>query len=86
MEEPVQPDRAADLRTFLEKKRFVRKSQITDDNQSLLESGLIDSLAVMEITTYMEDAYGVQVDDDDLIPDNFDSIAAMAAYVERKIG
>jgi acyl carrier protein len=73
-----------DLRDFLTKNRLVRRGQAVSDDQSLLGSGIIDSLAVLEISTYITQAYDVQIDEDDLVPENFDSLAAMRSYIERK--
>lgn len=72
------------IRHFLIDSKLMRKGQVVTDEQSLLESGIIDSLAVLELSTYLAKTYGVEINEDDLIPENFDSLAAMKAYVERK--
>lgn len=54
------------------------------DSQSLVEAGLIDSLGVAELVAFIESRYGVVAADDELIPDNFDSIERVAAFVEKK--
>lgn len=56
---------------------------LTDD-LSLLEAGIIDSTGVLELVAVIEEKYGVQVDDSELVPENFDSLAKIAAFVERK--
>ena len=72
-----------DLRAFLVRKGYLNDHAVSE-NQSLLEDGLIDSLAVLELTSYLEETFGVQVSEDDLLPENFQSLAAMRAYVGRK--
>ena len=53
-----------------------------DDQASFLEQGILDSMGVMELVHFVEEAFGVKVADDDLTPDNFDSVERLAAYVE----
>ena len=54
------------------------------DDTSFLEEGIVDSQGVMELVLFVEDAFSVKVDDQEIIPDNFDSITNLAAYVRRK--
>ena len=54
------------------------------DEVSFLDQGIVDSMNVLELVTFIEDRYGVQVDDRDIVPDNFDSVSRLAAYVRRK--
>lgn len=51
--------------------------------ESLLESGTIDSMGVLQLVAFLESTYSIKVGDDDLVPENFDSIAAITAFVER---
>ena len=55
------------------------------DDASLLEEGIIDSTGVLELVTYIEEEYSIDVDDEELIPENLDSIDNIVAYLERKI-
>jgi acyl carrier protein len=54
------------------------------DEVSFLDQGIVDSMNVLELVTFIEDKYGVQVDDREIVPDNFDSVSRLAAYVRRK--
>jgi acyl carrier protein len=58
---------------------------ITHD-ASLLDAGIIDSTGVLELVAFVEDTYGLQVADEEIIPANFDSIDALSAFVARKKG
>lgn len=53
-------------------------------NASFLEQGIIDSTGVLELVAFVESQFGIKVEDAELIPDNFDSIDAVAAYLGRK--
>lgn len=68
-------------------RQFVRDSFLVDDfadEDSFLGRGLIDSLGILQLVSFVEASYGLVVPDSDLTPDNFDSVAKLAAYVERR--
>lgn len=54
------------------------------DDHALLDSGLIDSMGIFELVSALEQACGVTIDDDELVPENFNSINDIAALVEQK--
>ncbi len=56
-----------------------------DTRTPLLQSGLIDSLGMEELVTFLEDTFSVEVEDEDLLPDNFETVEAIAALIERKL-
>lgn len=53
---------------------------------SFMATGLVDSTGVLELVAHVESKYGVSVADADMIPDNLDSVANIAAFVVRKQG
>ena len=53
------------------------------DDASFLEEGIVDSVGIMELVMFLEENFGLTVDDDDLTPDNFDSVNKLAAYIQR---
>ncbi len=55
-----------------------------DDDESFLEAGVVDSLGVVELVSFVEENFNVQVPDDDIVPDNFDSVDNLAAYIARR--
>ncbi|MGB0909846.1 MAG: acyl carrier protein [Nitrospirales bacterium] len=60
-----------------------RQLEIQDDEQ-LLENGLLDSLGILDVVTYLEEEFGISVSDEELTPDNFQSIQTMSGYVQEK--
>lgn len=52
--------------------------------QSLFDSGVIDSIAVLTIVVWLEETFDIIVDDDDVVPENIDGIANLTAYIARK--
>jgi acyl carrier protein len=55
-----------------------------DDSASFLEEHIIDSLGILELVYFVEENFGVSILDQELIPDNFDSVDKLAAYIARK--
>ena len=55
------------------------------DDTSFLEAGILDSTGVMEVVAFLEQQFGVRVDDDELTPENLDSISSIGAFVSRKM-
>jgi len=55
-----------------------------DGKLDLLANGILDSTAVLEVVAFLEDELGVKVADDEMVPDNFGTIAGMTALVDRK--
>lgn len=54
------------------------------DEESLLEAGVIDSLGVLALATWVGETCEIQLADDDLTPDNFDSVASIVRFLESK--
>ena len=57
---------------------------LQDDDMSLLDEGVIDSVGVMELVAFLEGDLGIKVADDELVPENLDSLNNLAAFVGRK--
>ena len=73
-----------EVRRFIVKHFYVADPGSLSDEVSLLETGIIDSTGVLEVITFIEGTFGVAVEDDEMVPDNLDSIARIAAFVARK--
>lgn len=54
------------------------------DDLSLLDSGIIDSMGILDLVTFIEDEYGILVNDDELVRENFDSVMALNNFVAEK--
>lgn len=54
------------------------------DDASFLDEGIIDSMNVLELVAFVEEKFGITVQDQDIVPDNFDSVSKLAAYVRRQ--
>lgn len=63
---------------------FGDDSNIKEDT-SFLESGILDSTGILELVGFLEETYEITVNDEELIPENLDSLKKVAAFVEKKI-
>jgi len=57
-----------------------------DPTDNLLAKGIVDSHGVMELVAFLEERYGISVRDEDLTPENFESVARIEEFVARKQG
>ena len=74
-----------DLREFLAANYFLgdEPSQLAASS-SLIEAGLIDSTGVLELVGYLEEQFGIRITNEELLPENLDSIENIVGFVERK--
>ncbi|MGH6923192.1 MAG: acyl carrier protein [Propylenella sp.] len=74
------------VRTFIEE-NFLFREDISDlaDTDSLLESGVMDSTGILELVAFLETEFSIQMADAEIVPENLDSIASIAKYLERKL-
>ena len=74
-----------EIRDFLAANFFLGQDPgALQTSSSLIEAGLIDSTGVLELVGFLEDKYDIRIEDDDLTPENLDSIDNIIGYVERK--
>ncbi len=55
-----------------------------ENDTSFLQGGVVDSTGILELIGFLEQTYGVQIEDAELVPENLDSLARVARFVERK--
>ena len=72
------------IRQFLLTNFYVPDPATLADDVSLLETGIIDSTGVLEVIGFLEDTFGITVEDDEMLPENLDSIERISAFVARK--
>jgi acyl carrier protein len=63
---------------------FTEDESALQDNDSFLDSGIIDSTGVLEIILFVEETFGIKVNDDEMLPVNLDSVDNLVAFVNRK--
>lgn len=55
------------------------------DDVSFLEEGIVDSIGVMELVAFVEEKFNIRVKDQDVTPDNFDSVNRLATYIRQNL-
>ena len=73
------------VRSFIIKNFLFGDENGLKDNDSFLEEGVIDSTGVLELVAFLEAGFGIIVEDDELIPENLDSIDSVVQYLRGKI-
>lgn len=71
-----------ELSNFLIEKKYIEKGQNIDATDSLIENGIIDSVGMLNLVEFIENRFSIKVDEDDLMPENFDSLKAIEDYVK----
>jgi acyl carrier protein len=75
----------AEIRQFVLKKfPLARKRQLTDSD-ALLESGILDSQGVLDLVSFLEEQFSLVVADDELVPENFQTIDHIVAFMETRM-
>jgi acyl carrier protein len=64
---------------------FGQGGEDLQSEDSLMDKGIIDSTGVLELVGFLERNYGLQVEDEELLPENLDSISNITRYVENKV-
>jgi acyl carrier protein len=78
-------DYEVDLRQFIvENFLFGKQDAPLSSSDSLLEQGIIDSTGVLELVSFLEQKYRITIQDDELVPENLDSIDRLVGFVSRK--
>jgi len=73
------------IRDFiLENYLFTNDPSAIDLDDSLLDRGIVDSTGMLEIIFFIEEKLGIKVKDDELVPDNLDSVNKIASFVEAR--
>jgi acyl carrier protein len=72
------------IRSFILKTFPAARKGSLDDVVPLLESGIIDSLGVLDLVGFLEQTFDIKIDDEDLTPENFGNIKRMVAFAQKK--
>jgi acyl carrier protein len=74
------------IRNFILENFMLENPEDLVDDESMLEKGIIDSTGVLELVAFIESTFEIKVEDEELIPENLDSIKNIVIYLERKLG
>lgn len=69
---------------ILENFMFTDDEAALNDGESLLTKGVIDSVGALEITQFIEETFNIKVKEDEMLPENLDSVDNIVSFVQRK--
>lgn len=72
------------IRSFIIDNFLFGEDRGLKDDSSFLDGGILDSTGIMHLVAFLEEAYSVTVEDEELVPENLDSINKVTAFIERK--
>jgi len=72
------------LATFIASKILKQPKRIIAADESLISSGLIDSFSLMDLALYVEDTFGVRIEDTELNADTFDNLTQLVSLIESR--
>ena len=65
---------------------FGQSGNSLEDDESFLDTGIVDSTGVLQLVGFLERHFSITIADDELIPDNLDSVNKVSCFVQRKLG
>lgn len=74
------------VRAFITSNFYVADPIALEDGASLLDRGIIDSTGVLEVIFFIEETFGIRVEDSEILPENLDSIERIANFISSKKG
>jgi acyl carrier protein len=74
------------IRDFLASNFYIADVKSLSATASLLDQGIVDSTGVLEVIGFIEETFGITVEDSELLPENLDSIQGIAQFIARKRG
>jgi acyl carrier protein len=82
MQEIEQSIRSFVIENFL----FGEPDAQLSNEDSFLENGLVDSMGILTLVEFVKDKYTISIEDEEIVPDNWDSVHRIAAFVQNKLG
>ena len=77
---------AEEVKGFIVENFLYGEEREMDEDASFLATGIVDSTGILELVSFLEETYGVSIADDELVPENLDSLKNVEIFLERKIG
>jgi acyl carrier protein len=74
------------IREFVHATFPTARLQALEDETNLLETCMVDSLSVLEVVSFLEREFNMAFEDDELVPENFQTLSRLTSFVEGKLG
>jgi acyl carrier protein len=73
------------VRTFIVENFLFGDSERLKDDTSFLDSDIIDSTGILEVVAFLEETYDISIEDEEMIPENMDSLVNISSFLGRKL-
>jgi acyl carrier protein len=74
-----------ELRKFILDNFLIGREDVLSNHDSFLEKGIFDSTGILELVSFLERRYNIELEPEELIPENLDSISSLAGFLQRKL-
>ena len=78
-------DYSSKVREFVVENFLFGDGESLQEDSSFMEEGIIDSTGILELVFFLEESFNISVEDDELIPENMDSLQSIAGFINRKL-
>lgn len=73
------------LKVFIVENFLFGEDDDLNDDTSFLDDGIIDSTGVLELVEFIEEQFNFKIDDEDMVPENLDSLNNLEQYISKQI-
>ena len=73
------------LQRFIEQRFPLAGTKQLGDDTPLLDSGIVDSLGILDLVVFIEETFGIVAEDHELVPENFGTLAALTRFVQERL-
>ena len=78
-------DYSSKVREFVVENFLFSDGEVLKEDTSFMEEGIIDSTGILELVFFLEENFGISIEDHELIPENMDSLKSIAGFLARKV-
>ena len=78
-------DNSSKVREFVVENFLFGDGEVLKDDTSFMEEGIIDSTGILELVFFLEETFSINVEDDELVPENMDSLTNISGFLNRKL-
>ncbi len=78
-------DNSSKVREFIVENFLFGDGEVLKEDTSFMEEGIIDSTGILELVFFLEETFSISVEDDELVPENMDSLRSIAGFIDRKL-
>ena len=78
-------DHINSVRNFIVENYLLGDGDLLEDDTSFIEEGIVDSTGILELVFFLEENFGIRIEDHELVPENMDSLQSIAGFIDCKL-